>query len=162
MKKFLVLMAVAATLATSMSGCKEEEEEVDLRDQAVGSFTGTSDLYLKDENGGWIPLGANAAATFQVRKHATNTAAVELVYEGDAILCDKVLAAGNGFAFDIPSQTPSTDFTIAGENYWDLGGSMYHGAFISATKTFSFAYFYEEVNDGVSHIVLETVEGTMN
>ncbi len=163
-KFFLVFVSVLA-LGFTFSSCSDDEENADIRDNMVGTYNYTSKSYLLvDDELQYTGSENDETGTFTVKKNDGNATTVDF-YEGANLVFqgNKIVEAANGLAFDIPSQNYSEDgvtVTIVGYDYWDLSGTSYQGAYLTATKKIESAFIYSIEVEGVELVIVETFEGT--
>jgi len=135
------IVTILAFVAITTSCKKDEEQPIDVRDQAVGNYDGTVYLYLPTstsvEDTSW-------AEPFSVKKNSDNSSSIDFIIEGKAQLKGtKIAEASNGFSFDIEEQTIEEDgisYNIKGINFVELGGTKYHGAYDSNDKDIAAAF----------------------
>ena len=135
MKKFAYLFAfLFATLSFSLVSCDDDEDEVvDLRDQAVASYNATMNVYLCD-NGKLESIAENQAIdVVKVEK----SGASDLLIDGD-IKCVNIREASNGFTFDVPEQVADGKH-YSGFDGVQLGDMKYNGMY-DAKGSMSFYY----------------------
>lgn len=147
------------------SSCKEDDVVVDLRDNVVGTYNYNLKSYVFDgTNLTYLGADTDETGTMIVKKNATNAATLDF-FEGAELQFqgNKIQEASNAVAFDIPSQTMTKDgitVDIRGFEYWDLGGTKYHGAYVTADKQISAAFQYTITVGGESVTFVATYEGT--
>jgi hypothetical protein len=143
MKKTLLIMAcIAASLSLTTVSCSKEETKTattaDPRDQAVGNynFKTVSNVLV---NGVITPVDSSTGS-LKVEKDAANSTILIKESNGQLITTGSKIGVGsNGFTFDIEPQKIDT-IELEGFNYFIIGTTKYHGAFISGLNTLSFAY----------------------
>ncbi len=141
-----IIVALFALLTFTTFSCKEDDKDdpkpVDVREQAVGKYKGTWEtLLLADFE---TEIFDEQNITFKVSKNKDNNASIDITFEGNVIKGVKVAEASNGFSFDIETQTiedideDGEKEEVEGEEFFELGGTKYHGMFNSKTKEFMF------------------------
>jgi len=160
-KFFLVFVSVLA-LGFTFSSCSDDEENADIRDNVVGTYNFTVKSYtIENEE---LVLQGEDTGSLTVKKNEGNATTIDF-YDGADLMFqgNKIVEAANGLAFDIPSQSYSADgvtVTMVGFDYWDLGGTTYQGAYLTATKKMQFAFVFSIEIEGVEAQVVTTFEGT--
>jgi len=160
-KFFLVFVSVLA-LGFTFSSCSDDEENADIRDNVVGTYNFTVKSYtIENEE---LVLQGEDTGSLTVKKNEGNATTIDF-YDGADLMFqgNKIVEAANGLAFDIPSQNYSEDgvtVTIVGYDYWDLSGTSYQGAYLTATKKIESAFIYSIEVEGVELVIVETFEGT--
>ena len=132
MKKLFILATMLA--AVCISGCKKEEEAVDVRDAAVGTYNGTLMFYVLQSNElktfeGMDSLTINGSVT----KDSSSSTSIRIECFEEVFYGSKIGSVSNGFVFDIEEQTADLGSvcTIEGYNAVKVGTSKYNGAFFS-------------------------------
>lgn len=135
---FLTIMSVIVLT----SACdKEDETPVDVREQAVGSYNGTMEILALDD---YNVEYSEENISFTVAKNSGNSTSIDISVEGDVVKGVKVAEASNGFTFDVENQNIDLDDdgdneTIEGVDFFELGGTKYHGMYDSGKNELSFA-----------------------
>ena len=152
------------SLSLGLTSCsKDEDPEVDVREQAIGSYEGTVELLALSD---FDLKYHEEAISFTVSKN--NTSVIDISIDGDIIQGVKVKKASNGFTFDIESQSVNMDDdaekeTIVGENFFELGGVKYNGMYDSGKKEFLFAMSttmeVDTDDDGISDTEIDVLIG---
>ena len=130
----------SALLFTSCGKDDEKTEDPDVRDVAVGNYTGTTTFYWATDEGMEADeetFGKPNSVNGSVEKDAEQLSAIRLAFDGDVFYGNKIAAASNGFTFDIEPQTVE-DVKITGYNVAKLGTAEYNGMFLSDDKTLTF------------------------
>ena len=176
MKKAKQLSFMLATMllafSASFTACSDDDDDdtVDIREQAVGNYTLTTTLYV-EEDGKLLPFASelaelNEALGIALEEDAfkyTGTATVSksgsekiLVSEddtdGDQWTLSKIKEAANGFIFDVDATT-FHEVSFANYSAYHIEGETtnYGGGYISPNKKLEF-YVYttmEEMLDAV-------------
>lgn len=164
-KSILSFVLIAMVTFTTTSCSEDDAETVDVRDQAIGSYEGTLEiLSLADLNVEYV----EDAISFIVEKNDDNASTINISIDGDIIKGVKVAEASNGFTFDIETQSLNLDDdiedeTIEGEDFFELGGTKYHGLYDSSKKEFSFAmsttFNFDTDDDGITDMEVEALLG---
>lgn len=155
----LLLFLTAIPFIMLFSSC--EEDNYDLRNELVGSYDyeikayldyGDELVYIGNEEGHYDVTG-----TCQVRK-STEYGDVIGFYDGTGLLFEgeKIRETDNSIVFDIPTQEfwlGAIPVTLRGLNYWEVGNSSYHGAYLYNDESVEIA-FAAEVMDVSSDLVL--------
>lgn len=150
MKKKLriVLYATLAGIMT-LTSCRSEEKEdnPDVRDVAVGGYSGVSEFYvlnsdnelvvLTDEDG--EPFMKNENVTLTVSKVDGVANAIHILCDGDTFTGEKIEATSNGFGFDMATTTFEGCEAI-GYDVATVGSTLYNGAFFNEENEFKFGY----------------------
>lgn len=137
----LILPAALIIMVSLIFGCSKDESatkpvEIDVRDIAIGTYTGLSSL--KDTSGNTV---LDTSSTFVVAKGAGNT--LTITEDGAVIVTDAIVTAGKDFSGNIPSQSivqTGLTLTIKGK-----GNNNEHYGFQESTKVFSYGI---EITDG--------------
>lgn len=141
MKKFRFLFAfLLMVTAIGFTACSDDDEDTDVRDQAVGNYSGTMNYYLlSGDKLVTIPeMESESITTATVSKEGSQ--ALLLNIEGDIIKLSKVTGASNGFCFDFDGDVTLTEdgetITFSGYNGYNLtstnaSATKYHGGFIN-------------------------------
>jgi len=159
MNKLKSLLWVAIIAAFSFS-CSDDEDVIDVRAEAVGSYSYDLTAYVLD--GTTLQEFANSDGTFSVATDPANESGLIITEGSTKFTINKVTAASNGFTFDVPAQSVTDDGTkinISGYNGAQLvssGGSttLYNGVYISTTKKLTFYFKYTDPDLGAT-IVFE-------
>ncbi len=143
LKRVLFLLPVSALL---LSSC--EEEQIDIRDEFTGSYEYEVKLYVEEGND-LVYIGDQGSnydltGTMRVVK---NTGSMDVVdfYDGNVLMFQgiNVAEAGNAIVFDIPEQegwVGPVNVQITGYDYWEVGSSSYHGAFLYEDESLEIAF----------------------
>lgn len=152
MKKILYSVALLAATMIGFTSCDEEEEKVDVRDQALGNYDVTikqfysigEKLYTMESvikaTGVECPdLSVTTTAT--LTKDGDNLKFTENDSDPDVWKFVKIAEAANGFTFDIEDFTTEIDAegnTAKFSNYngYVLGSTKYNGAYIGGKLEF--------------------------
>lgn len=134
MKKFSInqflLLVFIAFLGVSCSD--DDEVNVDLRDQAVGTYNIEA---LAISNMG---TAVSEKSTLTISKHSTDQNQIILSFDGDTFYGEKIAAATNGFTFDIPAirlvDADGDAYMLGGSKEVQLGSSKYDGFYDSVNK----------------------------
>ena len=162
MKKILYSVALLAATMIGFTSC-DEEEKVDVKEQAVGDYTVTSTYYWYD-----------GKALEDMELEDDEPAAAKVVLDGDGLkmTCDgdvvsivKIAEASNGFTFDVKEMSFTEEgqtYTLKGFNGYELKSSdgksvSYNGGYISANKTLEF--YVELPTADVAKMFAELFEG---
>ncbi len=157
MKKSIFYAALFVFTAVSFVGCSEEEEPivpVDIREAAAGTYNYTSKMYVVAGTAlEYMGAETDETGTMIVKKNAANAATIDF-FEGAELQFqgNKIAEATNGLVFDVPSQTMKDDgvtINITGYNYFELAGTKYHGAYITATKKIQAAFQFTAMVENV-------------
>lgn len=144
MKRIFYSVAILAATMIGFTSCDEEDEKVDIKEQAVGDYNVTVQYYMYDNSG--KELESFGDADKGSGSVAINGDALKLTYDGDAYNLVKIAEASNGFTFDVEDLTATEDgktYTLTGYNAYELKSNdgkstKYNGGFIAATKTLEF------------------------
>ena len=165
--KFLFTMLLLATMA-GFSSCSDDEDDVDVREQAIGNYSFTTSIYVEDEGklvsfaSELSDLGEALGIEFKESDFQfTGTATVSksgdskiLIKEdgadGDQWILNNIKEASNGFVFDVDATTID-DVQFTNYSGYQLEGETktYGGGYIATNKKLEF-YIYstlEEVLD---------------
>lgn len=148
MKKIRFMLAMLLIVATAIgfTSCGDDDEDVDVRDQAVGNYSGKINYYyLVDGALTTVPdVESTSIPTATVSKEGSQ--ALLLNVDGDLIKLAKVTAASNGFVFDFDGDIKITDddnevITLSGYNGFkltstDASATSYHGGYINGKLEF--------------------------
>jgi hypothetical protein len=124
--KYLHLIIISIFLAT---GCKEEKvnspspDPVDLRDDAVGTYSG-GQIIVYNLDG---EVMAELDKSFTVSK-GSESSIIFIDVEGDIIKGEKIIDSGDGFVFDLVEGSWGS-FNITGNEAFENNGSSYSGMF---------------------------------
>jgi hypothetical protein len=133
MLKFFKLSSMAALLilAVFTTSCSEDEVTPETRAQAYGTYSYTAEIFALIDGELFQTEADIVNGTIKVEANTTDTDAINFMEDGElSFKGTKIEAAGNGFAFDIPSQT-FDGMTISGYEGIELGAATYHGAYSS-------------------------------
>ncbi len=164
--KSLLWVALFATIAFS---CSDDEEVVDVRAQAVGSYNYEMTAYVINSSGALTQFGSSDDGTFSVANDPANESGLIISEGSTKFTANKVTLASNGFSFDVPAQTikddDGTTLSISGYNGISLtstGGSatLYNGGYITSTKKFTFWFQTVDPDSGIT--VVFKFDGTKN
>lgn len=144
MKKLVVGML--ALLSFTFIGCSEDDPK-DIRDAAIGEYSGTFKAYYLD-GGNLIDLDADENVEFAVSKGSNNTLDIE--FEGETFEATKITKSSDGFAFDINDGTID-GVSFSGYQGIDLAGSQYDGRFQNDNQRFT--YFFQYNFDGITFVI---------
>jgi hypothetical protein len=131
--KFIVF----ALLAFVLFNCSDDDEDKDIRDQAVGTYNyKTKSYYI--ENGQLVYTGSEYDVTGTVIVSKTSSG-FEVKEGGDVLYAgEKVAEASNGFTFDVKTQTVNDpdlgSITFEGYDGYSLNSVKYNGAYITNDK----------------------------
>ena len=155
----LLLLLTIIFVPLLFSSC--EENSYDLRNEIIGSYDfelkayiddGQELVYIGDEEGLYDVTG-----TAQVRKSFEYGDMIEFYQDGDLLFQgENIRETDNSIVFDIPTQEfwlGAIPVTVRGINYWDVGNSSYHGAYLYQDESVEIA-FAAEVMDVSSDLVL--------
>ncbi|MBQ3688433.1 MAG: hypothetical protein II937_01040 [Bacteroidales bacterium] len=162
------------------SACNKDDEESDVREQAVGNYSITTTLYV-EENGKLVSFASELSelaealgeeldendfkftGTATVAKDGSNKLLVNV--DGDKFFLNNIREATNGFVFDVDATTvDDVEFTNYSGYYLEGETKTYGGGYIAASKKLEF-YIYssmEEVLDAAldeADLSDEEVEG---
>ncbi len=140
MKK-LLLLTLGVILIGFTSCIGDEEEKADIRDQAVGAYNGTLEVLYADS---YNALYQSESINFTVSKDENNASSINIHIDNDLVKGVKVAGASNGITFDVQNKTQDVDNDgvqeeIVGEDYFELDGVKYEGAYEASYKRLSFA-----------------------
>lgn len=159
------LMVLMCSLSLFSASCsKDDDAKTDIRDNVVGTYNYTMKAYqLVGETLTYLGAELDQTGTMIVKKNTTSSTTIDM-YEGGNLefQCTKVAEASNGLVFDVASQTmtdPDGNINISGYEYWDLSGTKYHGAYISATKKLQIAFKYTTTRNGEQITIVAVYEG---
>lgn len=177
--KFLFATLLMITMV-GFSACNKDDEESDVREQAVGNYSITTTLYV-EENGKLVSFASELSelaealgeeldendfkftGTATVAKDGSNKLLVNV--DGDKFFLNNIREATNGFVFDVDATTvDDVEFTNYSGYYLEGETKMYGGGYIAASKKLEF-YVYttmEEVLDAAldeADLSDEEVEG---
>lgn len=177
--KFLFATLLMITMV-GFSACNKDDEESDVREQAVGNYSITTTLYV-EENGKLVSFASELSelaealgeeldendfkftGTATVAKDGSNKLLVNV--DGDKFFLNNIREATNGFVFDVDATTvDDVEFTNYSGYYLEGETKMYGGGYIAASKKLEF-YIYssmEEVLDAAldeADLSDEEVEG---
>lgn len=160
-------MLLLATMA-GFSSCSDDEDDVDVREQAIGNYSFTTSIYIEDE-GKLVSFASELSdlgealgiefkeSDFQVKGTATVSKSGDskiLIKEdgadGDQWILNNIKEASNGFVFDVDATTID-DVQFTNYSGYKLEGETktYGGGYIATNKKLEF-YLYstlEEVLD---------------
>ena len=145
------MACLLASFSITIVSCSKEETKTattaDPRDQAVGNynFKTVSNVLV---NGVITPVDSSTGS-LKVEKDAANSTILIKESTGQLVTTGSKIGVGsNGFTFDIEPQTIDS-IALEGYNYFIIGSTKYHGAFISGLNTLSFAYKVTNSANGV-------------
>ncbi len=180
--KFLFATLLMITMV-GFSACNKDDEESDVREQAVGNYSYTTTLYV-EEDGKLVSFASALSEITEALGTKINesdlqdkgTATVSLSdnnqivvkqdgSDGEQWFLNNIREASNGFIFDV-AKTTATEVTFTNYDGYYLEGEtkMYGGGYIAASKKLEF-YVYttmEEVLDAAldeADLSDEEVEG---
>lgn len=143
MKKFIFLPIVLFTIACG------SDPEPDIRNAAVGTYTGTYKVYYIDGTD-VIETGDPEESTSATLSKGSNSLTILINWEGDIITGTKVKKAAGGFGFDINSLT-FDGTTFSGYAGLDIDGVEYHGGFDSTSN--ELAFYLQYTDSGTTYII---------
>ncbi|MBQ5539888.1 MAG: hypothetical protein IIU03_06585 [Bacteroidales bacterium] len=166
MKKFRFLFAMLVMVtALGFTACSDDEEDTDVREQAIGNYSITTTLYVEDE-GKLVSFASELSelaealgekldendfkitGTASVSKDGSNKLLVN--FDGDKFLLNNIREASNGFVFDVEATTvDDVHFTNYSGYHLEGETKTYGGGYIASNKKLEF-YIYstmEEVLD---------------
>lgn len=120
----------------------EPEVEVDIRDAAIGNYSGTFQFYWVNADDEFIEdedFGKPKSIFGSVEKDGTNSKSIRITMDGDIYYGNKIAEASNGFTFDIESQTIEGDVKVEGYELYELENASYDGGFDSEENTLEFS-----------------------
>ncbi len=159
---FVLFLMVSSTIF--MSSCSKDEA-ADIRDNVAGTFNYNMKLYTLDGTTlTYFGSTYDETGTMIVKKNESNSTTIDF-YEGGVLEFQgtKIASASNGLVFDIPSQQRTDDgvtYTMSGYSYWDLAGTKYHGAYLTANKKVQIAFQFNATIDNVQYTFVAVYEGT--
>ena len=121
----------------SISSCDSDDDDIkDIREQATGNYSYTVEMIAYDG------LGNTESTTldgnFAIKPSSSNSTSIEFIENGKVFLTgNKVTEAGNGFSFDLSSQTTEIEgqtVRIEGYNCVNLASVEYNGAYFNSEK----------------------------
>ena len=150
MKKNLrmVLYATLAGIMTLTScGSEEKEDNPDVRDIAVGGYSGVSEFYVLNSDNELVVLTDEEGEAFIKNENVTLTVskvegvanAIHILCDGDIFTGEKIEATSNGFGFDMATTTYEGVEAI-GYDVATIGSTLYNGAFFSEGNELKFGY----------------------
>lgn len=145
--RMVLYVALAGMVTLTSCGSDDKNDDPDVRDVAVGGYSGTLEYYvqnsdkelviLTDEDGN--PFMKNGNVTLTVSKVDGVANAIHILSDGGTYTGEKIEAASNGFGFDMATQTidgvESTGYDVA-----TLGSTIYNGAFFSEGNELKFGF----------------------
>ena len=165
--KFLFATLLMITMV-GFSACNKDDEESDVREQAVGNYSITTTLYV-EENGKLVSFASELSelaealgeeldendfkftGTATVAKDGSNKLLVNV--DGDKFFLNNIREATNGFVFDVDATTvDDVEFTNYSGYYLEGETKTYGGGYIAASKKLEF-YIYSSMEE-----VLEAAE----
>lgn len=144
MKKLIYSVAMLAATMIGFTSCEEEEEKVDVRDQAIGNYNVKINYYISDGKS-WDNSGIDPDTDTGVASIDGNN--IKLTIDGDDFKLVKIAEASNGFTFDVEDAVCTEDgitYTLKGYNGFELvskkdgTSTKFSGGFFSDTKTLKF------------------------
>lgn len=158
MKRLFYLSALAIATLIGFASC-EEEEEVDIRDQAIGTYdikisqyySIDSKLYTMEsifKNLGEELADLSFTATATLTKDGDGLKMTTNESDPESWTLVKIGEASNGFTFDIENWTieiddAGTKVTFSNYNGYKLGDVSYNGAYINGKLEF----YLKDAND---------------
>ena len=176
--KFLFAMLLMVT-ALGFTACSDDEEDTDVRDQAIGNYSVTTTVYVEDEGklvsfaselselGDALGMKFNES-DFQVKGTATVSKSGDnkiLIKEdgadGDQWILNNIREASNGFVFDVDATTVD-DVKFTNYSGYHLEGETktYGGGYISANKKLEF-YIYSTMEEVLDAALDEETEDAL-
>jgi hypothetical protein len=163
MNKLACLFAFCLLLS-----CKEDDP-IDVRKQAVGSYDYNGTGYYQNKSGLLLLPKPDFTGTLDVALDPADDTGLLITESSDGVTSTykghKLAATDNGFSFDIASRPISSGSTVIISGYQGYetttgGGSKipYHGGFVSDTNVFGFWWQYRDVNTGI--VFVFHMEGT--
>lgn len=144
MKKILYSVALLAATMIGFTSCDEEEEKVDVRDQAIGNYDVKINYFISDgktwDNSDFTPDTETGVASIDGDN-------IKLTIDGENFKLVKIAEASNGFTFDVEDVVCTEDgttYTLKGFNGFELvskkdgKSTKFSGGFFSDTKTLKF------------------------
>ena len=145
------MACLLASFSITIVSCSKEETKTattaDPRDQALGNYT--CKMVANVLVNGVITPVDSSTGSLKVEKDAANSTILIKESTGQLVTTGSKIGVGsNGFTFDIEPQTIDS-IALEGYNYFIIGSTKYHGAFISGLNTLSFAYKVTNSANGV-------------
>ncbi len=159
MNKLVYLFAFCLLLS-----CKEDDA-IDVRKQAVGSYDYNGLAYYLNRSGELSSLpNSDFKGILEVALDPADDTGLLITETSDGTTStykgQKLAATDNGFSFDIASRPISAGSSVIISGYQGYetttgGGSKipYHGGFVSATNVFGFWWQYRNVNTGIVFVI---------
>lgn len=140
------LFFLVAALPFLFTSC--EDDTIDLRDEVIGQYSYTVEMYVKDGND-LVYVGDQGdvydiTGTMRVTKNSGDPGVLDF-YDGNVIMFHgtDIKDTGNAIVFDIPDQDAwigPTKVLISGYSYWDVEDSRYDGAFLYEDESIEIAF----------------------
>ncbi|MBR4265903.1 MAG: hypothetical protein IKQ46_07600 [Bacteroidales bacterium] len=163
--RFMFAMLLMATTLAFTACSSDDDDDSDVRDQAVGNYSGTMSIYVENE-GKLVPFASELAelgealgitfneSDFQVKGTATvsKTDGNKLIVkedgsDGDQWVLNNIREASNGFIFDVESTTVNeVSFTNYSGYHLEGETKSYGGGFIAANNKLEF-YIYTTMEE---------------
>lgn len=143
------LLAGILFLPFIFSSCTEEWfNDYDIRNDIIGDYDYELKVYLEDGRDlvyiGDEPDLYDVTGSMWVEKHPEYNDMIRF-YDSEGLLFEgmNIREVDNAIVFDIPEQEfwlGPIPVTIAGYEYWDVGASSYHGAFLYEDESVEIAF----------------------
>ena len=169
-RSFFAILMVALATSMFVTACDDDDDEEDVRDQAVGTYAFTTQLYVEDEGKlepladyfnvlektrgkelGVDPSDLTETGNATVSKSDNNKLLItDESTDGDTWLLGGIVAASNGFVFNVEA-TSVKDIKFTNYNGYKLEGNSttYGGGYISTSNKLEF-YIYTTMDDLLS------------
>lgn len=163
-------MLLACACAFSFNACSDDDDDVvDIRDQAIGTYTGTMDFgyMIEADDSAFISLDVLFAALAddisdgqELPNISQSIEKISLIKSGNGLIFDdditfkNIEAANNGFSFDVADYKFNDKITLTGYKGFSIGESPCDGAYISTSKTIGF--YMKGTNDDLEYFVFSS------
>ena len=98
---FFSALILSIFSVTSCSSDDDDDQTVDIREQAEGVYNYSIELDVIDADGELQPIDGEETGTFTVKRNANDSKMIDFIENGNVFLNgSKVAEASNGFTFD--------------------------------------------------------------
>ena len=162
-------MLLACACAFSFNACSEDDEDVDVRDQAIGTYDTTIEMgyvledkiyplstVLSDLSEGEVEDVLNETFTATLAKSGNNLTFSSLE-DNDSFVFYNIEAASNGFTFDVEDyelKDEDMKLNLKGYDGASLGSTLYNGLYSTSD---GIQFYLQGTNDDLEDYVFKEI-----